>query len=273
MGRRELKPAGRCIFCGGFGLSKEHVLPDWLQEIFPRAPTDTHTLGSYDWIKIPGHVAPIQNTRRKQGQAGARKVRVVCEKNCNGGWLSRLEGALKPLLKDLVYGNSRVLTVADQRLLATWIAKTAMTAEYVQPEQVAISQATRTRFYETQEPPGHWTIWIAYYVGKEWQAGNIFHQGVGMYMPPLEIKPGVKNTQYTVIALGHFLCICAGSEDERQIIRLKDSPALRSLWPPVGEDMQWPPQRSIDDKGAHTIAAAFARWMGLEVPPMRSAAR
>jgi hypothetical protein len=132
---RRLKPAGRCIFCHGFGLSKEHVLPDWLGEIFPQSSTDTHTVGEFDWIKILGHGMPIQNTTRKQGQAGTRKVRVVCEKNCNNGWLSRLETAAKPVLTALVHGYSRTLPVADQKILATWIAKTTMTAEFVRMDK------------------------------------------------------------------------------------------------------------------------------------------
>jgi hypothetical protein len=273
MTRGNPNPAGRCIFCGGLGLSKEHVLPDWLAEIFPRAATDSHTVGSFDWINIPGHVVPIQNTTRKQGQAGTRKVRVVCETNCNNGWLSRLEAATKPLLFDLVHGYSRTLTVADQRLLATWIAKTTMTAEFVRSKEVAISQATRDRFYATPEPPAHWSIWIAFYSGTEWLAGNIFHHGVGMYLPPLEMKPGVKNTQYTVITLGHLMCICAGSEDERQEFKLdaRMQPAVRQLWPASGLDIAWPPERSIDDQGAQAVTKAFGRWMGLDVPPMRSA--
>lgn len=264
---------GRCIFCGRGGLSKEHVLPDWLQELFPRSSTDTHTVGSFDWIRIPEHVMPIQNTERRQGQAGTRKVRVVCRATCNNGWLSRMETATKPLLLDLVQGYSRTLTVADQKLLATWIAKTAMVAEFVKKDQVTVGQATRDRFYANPEPPAHWNIWIAFYSGTEWLAGNIFHHGVGMYMPPLEMMPGVKNTHYTVITLGRLMCICTGCEDERQEIKLdaRMDQAVRQLWPAIGRDIAWPPERSIDDQGAQQVTGAFGKWMGTVVPTLRSA--
>lgn len=263
--------AGRCIFCGRTGLSKEHVLPDWLQTLFPRSPTDTHTVGSFDWVGIPGHVAPIQSSKRRQGQAGRRKVRVVCETNCNNGWLSRLETATKPLLLDLVQGYSRTLTVDDQKCLATWIAKTTMVAEFIRKDQVAVSQATRDRFYTFIEPPAHWSIWIAFYSGTESLAGNIFHHGVGLYLPPLDMRPGVKNTQYTVITLGHLMCICASSEDERQEFKLdaRMAPAVRQIWPLNGQDIEWPPDRSIDDEGATQVTSAFGKWMGLDVPPLR----
>ena len=103
---------GRCIFCRGTGLTKEHVLPDWLRVIFPRSATDTHTFGSYDWPCIIGHAVPIQNTRSAQGQIGSKKVRVVC-RACNNGWLSQLEAAVQPILSDLISGYARTLTVAD----------------------------------------------------------------------------------------------------------------------------------------------------------------
>ena len=39
-GPRMIKKPGRCIFCNGRGLSKEHMWPDWLKAYIPR-PTST----------------------------------------------------------------------------------------------------------------------------------------------------------------------------------------------------------------------------------------
>ena len=156
---------------------------------------------------------------------------MVC-RACNNGWLSQLETIARPLLSDLVCGYARTLTVADQKLLATWIAKTTMTAEYIAKDQVAIHQATRDRFYAAREPAPNWQMWAAYYTGTNWRRGNIYHHGVGMYLPPLTMQPGVKNTQHTVMALGHFLCICTSSEDERVGVKLDDR--LQSTMKPSG---------------------------------------
>jgi hypothetical protein len=100
------KPPRRCIFCGAFGVTKEHVFPHWLRAIFPRLPTDTHTFGSLDWIDMPT-VGQITIPRQKKGpgQAGSKKVKVVC-KDCNNGWLSTMEQSTKPLLERLVYGEA-----------------------------------------------------------------------------------------------------------------------------------------------------------------------
>jgi|SRR6516164_2840227 len=88
-----------CIFCegaSGASISHEHVLPDWLNEVFPRDPATVHTLGTTSWVGLsPG--APVTKRYRKRGHVTTRQVRVVCEK-CNNGWLSGLEDRTKPVL-------------------------------------------------------------------------------------------------------------------------------------------------------------------------------
>src|SRR5262249_20846943 len=124
------KPPGKCIFCGRRGqLSKEHVFPDWLSQLFPKSPSDTHQHGTVTWKTAPdGKPFRTPVIRRRQGQAGSKKVRTVCE-TCNNGWLSVLENTTKPLLSEIVRGRARLLDNSDQLILATWIAKTAMVAE------------------------------------------------------------------------------------------------------------------------------------------------
>jgi hypothetical protein len=263
-------PPKRCIFCGGFGMTKEHVLPDWLRAIFPRLPTDTHTMGVVEWVHLPTvGIAPLATRKRGQGQAGSKKVKVVC-KGCNIGWLSTMEDVTKPTLERLVYGETGVVTVADQRQLATWIAKTTMTAEFLMPKEVAIKQSEREEFRLRRDPGAHWQIWIALYVGERRQAGAIAHHGVGLYLPPKPVRKDVKNTQYTVIGLGRLLAISFSSEEDRLSFTLNDQikVAVRQIWPPTGNDMNWPPEWSVDDAAAEAIVGGFWRAFGLEVPAL-----
>ena len=233
---RKPNPPGRCIFCGDPGLTREHVLPDWLRAIFPRLPTDTHRLGTIDWLHLPNVGAvPLSARKLRQGQAGSKKVRVVC-KRCNTGWLSTMEEATKLLLEPLVIGG-RLLTIAEQRQLATWIAKTTMTAEFLVPKQVSIKQLERQEFRLRGEPGSHWQIWIAFYLGVQFQAGYIFHHGIGVYLPPKPVRVGARNTQYTVIALGRLLAISLSSEEEEGLsfgVSDQYEHVIRKLWPPKG---------------------------------------
>jgi hypothetical protein len=260
---------GRCVFCGEFGLTKEHVLPDWLRSIFPRSPTDTHTVGNVDWVHLPTvGVIPLPSRRLRQGQAGSRKVKVVC-KGCNTGWLSVMEESTKPILSSLVQGTAGVLTNTRQRALAAWIAKTTMTAEFLMPKQTSLKQAEREDFRLRREPGDHWRIWIAYYLGNQFVQGSIFHQGVGVCLPPRPVRHGVTNTQYTVIFLGRLLVIALSSEEDQLSygIDRRYQAVIRQIWPLRGDDINWPPAGGVDDRGADVIMRVFAKLIGLEMPP------
>jgi hypothetical protein len=266
------KGPGRCIFCGRSGLSKEHVFPDWMREIFPRSSTDTHTHGSMDYGHLPivGQ-NPLVSQRTRQGQAGTRKVRVVC-RTCNGGWLSRMEKSTQPVLKDLLQGHSFSFTDEQREALARWITRTVMTAEFLDQHGATITQAERSAFFTSPNALPHWNIWIAPYLGLNWQAGGIFHHAVGFYPPPHPIRPGIRNMQYTVLAIGHFVAVavsCAipgiifGLENEGRSDLIPISPTHRPnlAWPTAG----WLTDRSLD-----AVLGNFARWMGVPLPAVGS---
>lgn len=259
------KPPGRCIFCGGYGLSKEHVLPDWLRQIFPRLPTDTHTWGVLQNVDT---ATPSIRRTRGQGQIGSKKVRVVCKK-CNTGWLSTMEDETKATLSPIVSpGFAHSLSVDAQQRLATWIAKTTMTAEFLVKERPAISQAERERFKDRKLPDAHWQIWVSSYVGTRWRKGGIFHHGLGLYIPPEPMRVGVRNTQYTVIGLGRLVCIALSSTAQGFTMDLSEplKVATRQLWPPLGQDQMWPSDRSLDDNSVEGLCAAFGRALNLTAP-------
>ncbi len=91
-----------CIFCHGATLTREHVIPDWIQEIIPKEDDHRHLFTTF--LKIPlVRRARLKTSHLRQGHPISRKVRVVC-KRCNSGWLSILEDELKPRIKALVLG-------------------------------------------------------------------------------------------------------------------------------------------------------------------------
>jgi hypothetical protein len=126
------KPAGKCIFCGQGNLSKEHLFPNWLRNVFPRSALSTHTQGRVTWPEGKKHI----KTKKGQGHSGTKKLRVVCKK-CNNGWMSKLESTSQPLLSSLIDGNSVTLDTDAQSLLSLWVAKTVCVAENLNPERVS----------------------------------------------------------------------------------------------------------------------------------------
>lgn len=84
------KPPGRCIYCGGLGLSKEHIFADWLRDYIPRDATEHSMAVTIQWP----HMADTR-LESKTGDTHARRIRKVCVA-CNGGWMSELQQAAKP---------------------------------------------------------------------------------------------------------------------------------------------------------------------------------
>src|SRR5712691_7894058 len=115
-----------CIFCGGAGLSKEHVWPVWTQDYMPFTHIEkSMRREDFDNNKQVTRVM----TTQQQGHMSTTKARVVC-KRCNNGWMSRLEKKAKPILIPLIRGEKKTLDKESQKIVAAWIAKTVMVAEF-----------------------------------------------------------------------------------------------------------------------------------------------
>ena len=107
--------ARQCAFCGSSsGLTREHVLPDWLTAIGLDPEPSIHQSGPLNRLPHQWSAKPFTTT-----------VRMVCAK-CNNGWLSELEGAAKPIIAPLIRGEARCLPYEDQALIAAWTCKTAL---------------------------------------------------------------------------------------------------------------------------------------------------
>jgi len=266
--RKNLAPPGKCIFCegaSGSGMSKEHIFPDWLRELFPRSPEDTHTHGFTSWAELsPGSpLSPITRSHRGQGQASTKKVRVVCRK-CNNEWLGRLEKRMKPLLSQLIMGESVSLGDSEQLFIATWAAKTIMTAEYVDRKKVAVPQSDRTFLMRNLSPPqnGRW-IWIAGSQSMEWLTG-INHFSARLNISPVDLKtPEIVNLQSTTIGIARLLIHAISTTVPGHSFALNDpdNSDLRQIWP-LGPEISWPPQNFLTDDQVNGIARNVPRAFG-----------
>ena len=111
--------------------------------------------------------------------------------------MSRIETRGRRVLMPLVQGQSHRLSTFDQLVLASWVAKTVMVAEYVYPTHIAISDRDRLWMYANLEPPPKgWHIWIAHYAGIKWRNLAIYHHIGGLS------KPTGLDTQFTSIGMG-----------------------------------------------------------------------
>jgi len=110
----------RCLFCGRPGTSRKHILAAWIGRSLAGPPQPGIT------IQFKHESTAPDGTPRKPKTAKgtAYFTRAFCRK-CNGGWMSQLEDAVRPVLEPMLHGRVPVtLSVAEQRTLAFWATKT-----------------------------------------------------------------------------------------------------------------------------------------------------
>jgi hypothetical protein len=108
-----------CRFCGATDrkITKEHVWPAWLDDFLPPLPR-------------LGHAERWSSTTKRQAYRQpflATTVRAFCD-DCNNGWMSQLESAVKPIVGPMVVGEHVELDAEAQRIVANWVAVKSLVA-------------------------------------------------------------------------------------------------------------------------------------------------
>jgi hypothetical protein len=233
---------GRCAFCGGTGLSNEHIIAGWIKRLLPDETQHFRFRGS----KPGKSSSTTTQLRLSQGTAFTAKTRKVCVR-CNKGWMSALEAQVRPLLTPLIRGDKISLPPEAQAVVAGWVAKTVMAADTLYPESSAISQAERSIVAATNRPPEGWMIWLALHNNSDWRTG-LDHVGVALHRKAeYERKRSVINTQSTTIGIGNLLIHAFSSA----LPDFQFNPSgefggrLHRIWPCSGEALIWPPINAL----------------------------
>ncbi len=258
------KDQKKCIFCNGYGLTKQHVFPDWIKKILPRDSTNHHqnitsyALGNNKTIFVH------PDLQIKNGHPGSRKIRNVCG-NCNNGWMSELEQIAKPSLTDLILGNNTTLSQGIQAIIARWVVMTSIMAEYTDTNTISIQELHRTLLMSKSNPGEGWQIWLGNYSGNEWVFRYRHHGGFLLKRDQYEklIKENKKpelNLQISTIVLGALFIhsVCSLPEVSQNFVfdnDLKES--VIKIWPPNEELIISPSSNKITDSIANEISEYF----------------
>lgn len=109
----------------GRGKSKEHVIPNWMQQRF-NLENKSLTYTPLESMDIPVSMQltpPAPHHPQRQHNFGSLQVGSVC-KNCNDGWMSDIETAAKDELIELIEGGK---IINRSLAVARWALKTAYT--------------------------------------------------------------------------------------------------------------------------------------------------
>lgn len=139
-----------CLFCGQPANSREDAWPRWIVDRFyAEEPVAVSA-------ERRGEVLSPWRVRKPE-----LKVRHVC-RDCNNGWMSKLEETVKPILDPLLAGHRRGFDEGAQMTLAVWAVKTAMVLEALDsPELFAYTQAEREELRKWSTIPTRSSIWLA----------------------------------------------------------------------------------------------------------------
>jgi hypothetical protein len=149
--RQRLSIGSGCLFCGRpwgeVRRSDEHVLARWMRQHesgLLKASQSAYSAGfdlddqAREFVELPTLVTT------KKSSLLTLKTREVCS-NCNNGWMSRLEEAARPLIRQVAEaaqtGQSLSLTRDQARTLAVWCQKTATTYELTSDQPQVVTTA------------------------------------------------------------------------------------------------------------------------------------
>ena len=108
--------ARSCLFCGTTPVSNEHAIPLWTGDVIP---------GSGRWVHRHVERHDDRPLREWTKKVPDLKCRVPCEA-CNNGWMSKLEGCVKPVLTPLKRGKAIRLELHHLELISYWALKTSL---------------------------------------------------------------------------------------------------------------------------------------------------
>lgn len=265
--RANLRPPGKCIFCGGGPVTLEHIWSEWTYHYVPVNPNIKHTRFHARSGKGSPNILGLTDDRAYPGSVNTRKMRVVCRIRCNSGWMSDVEDAAKPHLIPLLTGRRATLTMYQQKLVATWFTMKAMVTEFNDPALVASTAEERERVMLYREPPASWRIWMARHDTFEWTnsyfrnaatLGNLDAQGV--YVTP--DGSFSKNTQIIALGIGEvvFVAVSTRVPNVGFKVPLESQHVLRQIWP-YKSDIIWPPLAALTGAGVHNMISALDRFL------------
>jgi hypothetical protein len=230
-----------CIFCGGSGLSKEHIWPEWGAELVPTILDPHNTTFHFQEGPIP---IPKQTrmVKTRQGHTVTTKRRVVC-RDCNHGWMATLEDDVRPIIVPMITGSKTTLTKYSMNTLLKWVVLKAIIIDQLfNHEGPIIRQFERTTFFQTREVPPWFQVWIGSHNCETWK------HGIARSTIALKTLPGPdgridrsKNVQMITFGFGHLLMqIYTTTTNQGFYISVDTIGKLMPIWPQRPRMIHWP---------------------------------
>ena len=244
----------RCVFCGDPAKSIEDAIPRWLLK------HHRHLYGGGTVKRRWGALDDPLRVRVGEWDGLAITVRSVCAP-CNNGWLSLLETEALTLLRPIMSGLAVTLHNSDQRTLAFWAVKTAITIQEanrslalpIPSEHVA--SVYQERLAKPHTLPNHFTVWFARHKGPSVGFAYLVEYSRDPTAPFKPLPPSAEHRYWVSFRIGNFAFHILGHTMPSHAVASRANPqSLFQVWPPSVQAQVWPPVIGFDDHGFETIA-------------------
>jgi hypothetical protein len=239
-----------CPFCGASSrLSREHLLPAWLQQILPSDELATHyrVTGANATDRIEWSSLPFR-----------QRSRCVCS-GCNNGWMSKLESAAKPELSPLLHHRPTSLGRSAQRVLSAWALKTCLVFQATQGRGALAPRDHFESLRCTGAPPPQVSVWLtSHYRARYGEINSSYVQRpLGLRPPDGRFEEDPNAGYLCFVALGWVGFVVAGhcyaSEGHLDYDgHLGD--AMLPIWPVHYDTARWPPASMMDPDLVESLA-------------------
>lgn len=253
-----------CIFCGGTPVDREHLWAEWLHPLLPA--NKTHFRKVMDLNKRTGSSRAVRDFNR-QGAPSTIRIRRVC-RNCNSGWMSAHEVAVRPILEPMVRGSAAVLNADHQRMLTEYFTYKMMVADW--EESPIVSEASRNAFFTSRTIPKNTQIYLFRCGEPPWRL-NLLGHAVGLWYEDASLRPqGSYNTKSFAMGMGDLFVMIIFAPDVEGCPRLRFQPGLSAQLHPFDHDpIRWPPLVTISAEEANECANSL--WNIDEFPGFKQA--
>jgi hypothetical protein len=251
MAKQATGQSGRvCVFCGHDEVTNEHVFPQWLRDVLGPGPAE-HARMLWD---LEGNA---MEQLAYPGKAFNLEVGRVCQQTCNGGWMSDLERAVRPILEPMLIGRAKPLGRDSQATLAAWAYKTALMLNFAVPEIVrAADPAEYQHLFRYRRPPRAAKIAVAAYSG----VATASYRGHALHVGSKVVGDGAPYNGYTMtfsVGQAAFHVVHTTLPNQEVTYSGRDiAQMIRWIWPIQRELFVWTRRPALDE--AHFVALADA---------------
>jgi hypothetical protein len=268
-----------CLFCGrtwspgAVGKSREHVLGQWMRRLEENHPSERRSYAAgFEFDEAAKELVEVRpEIVFRKAALLTLKTREVCE-DCNQGWMSDLEEAVKPTILQLVRSAKTGIAIAlgreAARQLARWAQKTALTYELTDDVphvgNVAMGQQLRDG-----NPLRGSMVWVVRHPRDYDLSIALAHIDVSSTPVP---QPGPPDRQVLLVDIVyHYISIFIFITDSPGQVGPPLSPTQWTLlWPPSGPGLvEYPPLSSVSGTELTELFTRPGRWIPAAHVPIR----